>query len=190
MRPLDSRSTTHLPRRRKRRVVRREQLPWRSQAQEVARWWKGVLWLEGIVALGIVGRYGWHHHWPVHLRGWLTGGLQIIADPAHLAEVLLAVALAVVLVLWLVPKWQAAGSLGIGIENRFDRENEARKTLAQIVAGVFVLAGLYSSVNTFDLQQQGQITDRFTKAIDQLGALAPSGEWMRKESPRSTWRSG
>ena len=33
-----------------------------------------------------------------------------------------------------------------------------------------MLAGLYSSVQTFNLSRDGQITDRFTKAIEQLGA--------------------
>ena len=91
----------------------------------------------------------------------------------------------VVLALWLLPRWQAARSQGLTAGNRFDRENEARKTLAQIIGGVLVLAGLYSSLqtfslqqHTFDLQREGQITDRFTKAIDQLGAVetGPDGK--------------
>ena len=101
---------------------------------------------------------------------------------SHLPQLILVTALLVVLVLWFVPKLQAAHSQGVTPENRFDRENDARKTLAQIVGGIFVLAGLYSSVKTFDvqrqgttLQQEGQITDRFSKAIDQLGAVSPGG---------------
>ena len=48
-----------------------------------------------------------------------------------------------------------------------------------------MLAGLYSSLQTFSLQQhtfdlrrEGQVTDRFTKAIDQLGAVetGPDGK--------------
>lgn len=74
------------------------------------------------------------------------------------------------LAIWKLPVWQVARSTGLKSTTRFERENEARKTLAQIVAGVIVLAGLYSSVETFDLSRQGQITDRFTKAIEQLGA--------------------
>jgi hypothetical protein len=102
-----------------------------------------------------------------------------------LPVVLVVVGILVVLALWLLPKWQAARSRGLTDQNRFDRENEARKTLAQIIGGVFVLAGLYSSLQTFSLQQHtfelqraGQITDRFTKAIDQLGAVetGPDGK--------------
>jgi len=94
---------------------------------------------------------------------------SILTHP--LPEALFVVGMVVVLALWLLPRWQAARSRGLTTGNRFDRENEARKTLAQIIGGVFVLAGLYSSLQTFDLQREGQITDRFTKAIDQLGAV-------------------
>ena len=130
------------------------------------------------------------------LIAWLYSGKTHvwIAKPASskswiltqaLPEVLAAIAILVVLALWLLPKRQAARSQGLTAGNRFDRENEARKTLAQIIGGVLVLAGLYSSLQTFslqqrtfELQQQGQITDRFTKAIDQLGAVetGPDGK--------------
>jgi hypothetical protein len=43
-----------------------------------------------------------------------------------------------------------------------------------------VLAGLYSSLQTFDLQREGQITDRFTKAIDQLGAVETGADGKPK----------
>jgi hypothetical protein len=110
--------------------------------------------------------------------------MRMIADPANLPQLLFVIALLVVLALWWLPKLQATHSPGSAVENQFDRENEARKTLAQIIGGIFVLAGLYSSVKTFDLQRQGQITDRFTKAIDQLGALAPGGGSGKNESPK------
>jgi hypothetical protein len=80
----------------------------------------------------------------------------------------------VILLLWILPKMEVAG-LALCDKDRFDRENEARKTLAQILGGVFLLAGLYSSVKTFKLSRDGQITDRFTKAIEQLGAVEPPG---------------
>lgn len=80
----------------------------------------------------------------------------------------------VILLLWRLPKVEVAG-LALSDKDRFDRENEARKTLAQILGGVFLLAGLYSSVKTFKLSRDGQITDRFTKAIEQFGAVQPPG---------------
>lgn len=98
---------------------------------------------------------------------------------------LIFVGLVVTLLLWKLPKVQVARSKALTDENRFDRENEARKTLAQILGGVFLLVGLYSSMQTLNLSREGQaremqtlnlsregqITDRFTKAIEQLGAV-------------------
>jgi hypothetical protein len=62
----------------------------------------------------------------------------------------------------------------------FSLENEARKTLAQIIGGILVLVGLgftaenvrltqYTAENNQQIAREGQITDRFTKAISQLG---------------------
>jgi uncharacterized protein YjbI with pentapeptide repeats len=55
----------------------------------------------------------------------------------------------------------------------FSIENEARKTLSQIIGGFVVIVGLIlTGANlaiTSRLTQEGQITDRFTKAISQLG---------------------
>ena len=55
----------------------------------------------------------------------------------------------------------------------FSIENEARKTLSQIIGGFVVIVGLLISgasfITTTRLTQEGQITDRFTKAIAQLG---------------------
>jgi len=44
------------------------------------------------------------------------------------------------------------------------------QTLAQIAGGAALLVGLYFTRRTVQINQEGQITDRFTKAIDQLGA--------------------
>src|ERR1039458_1521742 len=82
----------------------------------------------------------------------------------------------------MIPQLQAARSRGLTPENQFERENEARKTLSQIVGGILLLAGLYSSMQNLALQteslvstREGQITDRFTKAIEQLGATDVTG---------------
>lgn len=45
-------------------------------------------------------------------------------------------------------------------------------TIAQVATGLFVLGGLYYTANTLRVTQEGQITDRFTKAIEQLGKTA------------------
>jgi hypothetical protein len=112
----------------------------------------------------------------VVLGGLLSLWSLWLVDQARVKEIfpelLTTTVLLVTFILWKLPRRQAARSLGLNVGNQFDRENEARKTLAQIIGGVLLLAGLYSSVRTLDLQREGQVTDRFTKAIDQLGAVS------------------
>jgi hypothetical protein len=76
-----------------------------------------------------------------------------------------------VALIWL-PKWQAA-RLYPTAQERFAVENEARKTLAQIIGGAAVLFGLYFTWGSLEVNREGQITDRFTKAITQLGEWGP-----------------
>jgi len=58
-----------------------------------------------------------------------------------------------------------------------DQINEYRKTLAQIIGGIVLLIGVYFTVRqiraterTVLISQEGQITERFTRAVDQLGS--------------------
>jgi hypothetical protein len=122
------------------------------------------------------------------LFGYEGAKSSILDKPSILPEPLIAVVVIVTLILalilWRFPKLQAARSRGLNADNQFDRENEARKTLAQIIGGLLLLAGLYSSMRTLDLQREGQVTDRFTKAIDQLGAVQSGGAGGEKEKPR------
>jgi len=91
------------------------------------------------------------------------------------------------LIVWLVPKWQVVKLRSLSPGDLFEQENEARRTISQIVGGIIILAGLYytsenlktaqraasqaetSAAESRDLTREGQITDRFTKAIGQLG---------------------
>jgi hypothetical protein len=53
--------------------------------------------------------------------------------------------------------------------------DDYRKTFAQIVGGLALLAGLYFTWRNVSIAEEGRITDRFTKAIDQLGANNSDG---------------
>jgi hypothetical protein len=53
-------------------------------------------------------------------------------------------------------------------------ENELRTVLVQIIGGVAVLVGLCVAYQNLMTLQDGQITDRFTKAVEQLGNQDPS----------------
>jgi hypothetical protein len=47
--------------------------------------------------------------------------------------------------------------------------------LAQILGGTALLSGLYFTWRTLQVNREGQITDRFTRAIDQLGKVDDEG---------------
>src|SRR5262249_10539170 len=85
------------------------------------------------------------------------------------------------LLLWEYPQWQVTA-----VRDRIDRidlESKSRQTLAQIVGVAVLLVGLYFTAQTprtsqetlqvnqetLRTTQESQITDRFTKAITQLG---------------------
>jgi hypothetical protein len=71
------------------------------------------------------------------------------------------------LVLWKLPQWQVVAVPEV--KDRLDLESKFRQTLAQILGGAALLIGLYFTSQTLLTTQEGQITDRFTKAITQLG---------------------
>jgi uncharacterized protein YjbI with pentapeptide repeats len=120
------------------------------------------------------------------------GGLWIFSAPAAVALGSYLLILVILALIWL-PKWQAARS-DLEKKEQFEAENEARKTLAEFVGGVALLVGLYftwanlqltqaTTAKTLEIAQEtlknsqaGQLADRFTKAVDQLGAVNDRGE--------------
>jgi hypothetical protein len=105
----------------------------------------------------------------------LRRGFSVVGRPAVIA----IFAACVILTLWWVPKEQVAPLRVAKVEPKevFKAENDARVTLAQILGGFAVLIGLYfawrniaATNNNLELAKEAQITERFTKAIDQLGS--------------------
>src|SRR5215469_16280479 len=106
----------------------------------------------------------------------------------YLLMLLAVVGLVALLILWKLPIWQVSRVQGLESKERFDRVNEARKTLATILGGIVLLAGFFGTwqnlkvaqekvaQETLRVSQEGQITDRFTKAIEQLGAVNAKDE--------------
>jgi hypothetical protein len=117
-----------------------------------------------------------------------------------------------VVALWLIPKWQVA-SFDLNNMERVSAENAARQTLTQILAGIVLFVGLYftwgnlkvaeqniqttqaTALKNLKLAHEGQITDRFTKAISQLAdekmAVRVGGiyalERIARDSERDHW---
>jgi uncharacterized protein YjbI with pentapeptide repeats len=71
--------------------------------------------------------------------------------------------------LWWLPARQAKPLADDTQIKRFDAENEARRTLAQVLGGALVLVSLFFTAKTLAISQEGQITDRFVKALELVG---------------------
>jgi uncharacterized protein YjbI with pentapeptide repeats len=95
----------------------------------------------------------------------------------------IGIAVTLGLILWIVPVVQATYfPANIPRAEIPALVNENRRTLAQGIAGFVLLLALYFTFRrtaalerTVEVAQQGQITERFTRAIDQLGATNDTG---------------
>jgi uncharacterized protein YjbI with pentapeptide repeats len=81
------------------------------------------------------------------------------------------------LLIWQIPKWQLKITKNNDSgEKHINLENELRKTVAQIFGGLLVLIGLYFTYEqlvaarvSIQVSQQTQLTDEYSKAVEQLG---------------------
>jgi hypothetical protein len=92
---------------------------------------------------------------------------------------LLGACVAALAVLWKLPLRVAARYPDLDAKARFEVENESRKTIAQIIGGAGLIATLYFTGLTFDLSRDRQLTERFEKANQQLGAVNKNDEPIR-----------
>jgi hypothetical protein len=98
-------------------------------------------------------------------------------------------ALLIVAFLWFVPQLQGEYfSQKVPAKERPALVNEYRRTWAQIIGGFGLLLGLYFTWRRIEISQQEleatrdqQVTERFTRAIDQLGATDNEGENKKLE---------
>jgi ABC-type Fe3+ transport system permease subunit len=100
--------------------------------------------------------------------GWMLAAAGVLA-------VLLLVVFVVPRLLY--PPPPAARFAGVAQEKRIELEtnrlklqNDARATLLQALAGGVLLLGAYFTWRQLGVTREGQITDRYTKAVDQLGS--------------------
>jgi len=113
-----------------------------------------------------------------------------------------ALAVAIGLALWLIPGSQVPSGV-TDVKERIELEDQFRRTLAQIIAGIVILAGVWAAwrrasavEKTVEVNREGQITERFTKAIELLGsdntAMCLGGiyalERIAKDSPKNDHR--
>jgi hypothetical protein len=101
---------------------------------------------------------------------------QTIARRYKVALLVLGGALvaAVLLVIIIkVPQRQAAswrGQPGVELKDLPKLENDARTTLIQGLGGLVLLVGLYLTLRNLQLTQYRQITEHYTRAVEQLGS--------------------
>lgn len=72
-----------------------------------------------------------------------------------------------------VPQQQAAswrGQPGVELKDLPKLENDARATLIQGLGGAVLLIGLYLTLKNLQLTQDRQITEHYTRAVEQLGS--------------------
>jgi hypothetical protein len=104
-----------------------------------------------------------------HSKSWSSTVAPFLqTNPSVVVVLIVSLALPLFwLLLWKLPQWQVAAVPEV--KDRIDLESKSRQTIAQILGGAALLVGLYFTSQTLRTTQEGQITDRFTKAIAQLG---------------------
>ena len=64
---------------------------------------------------------------------------------------------------------------GLPLKDQALLKNDFRKFLVQILGGAIVVFGLFVAYRRVKVMEDGQITEHFTRAIDQLGARNQEG---------------
>jgi Pentapeptide repeats (8 copies) len=64
-------------------------------------------------------------------------------------------------------------SRGLTSEQQLKAKNDARTTLVQAVGAAGLLGGLFFTYRTFRLTRSQQVTDRYIRAVEQLGSGSP-----------------
>lgn len=98
----------------------------------------------------------------------------------YIKYVLIIAPVLVLLLLWVVPVLEVAQRASdLAIQDKIELEDQLRATLAQIIGGLFLFSGAYFSWRSLVQNKEGQITDRFYKAVEQLGSAGPDNQAIR-----------
>jgi hypothetical protein len=96
------------------------------------------------------------------------GGRKAVTVWALVACAVIVVAL---LVLWVLPSVLTRHpSAGLGAAERLKAANDVRGSLAALLLAIGAAAGVWFTARTFRLNREGQVTERYTRAVDQIGA--------------------
>ena len=115
------------------------------------------------------------------LARWGASTRRLRKYPPRLGIGLAGVALLVLLLALIayLPAWllgvrdQGAEVARLSPQDRIKAINDLRGVFLQLLAGLGLVLTIYITARTFLLNRQGQVNDRFTKPIEQLGQTGP-----------------
>jgi hypothetical protein len=110
-----------------------------------------------LIALGLSENFG---------VGWLQPIWPTLAISAFVLSLV-----ACTIVWWLRHRRELSE---LGGKDKLSLHNELVRTLAQILGGAILLVGAYMTWRNVLIAQEGQITDRFNKAVEHLGSTLQS----------------
>jgi hypothetical protein len=97
-------------------------------------------------------------------------------DRALLAGAIAVGLLVIAVLVLLVPAWLVPSSVTPAQSQALQAQNDLRTTLLQSIGGLFLIAGVVATWrqvqltrHQLEILREGQITERFTRAIEQLG---------------------
>jgi hypothetical protein len=111
--------------------------------------------------------------WWQKLGPWARAGVVALGVVLAALGVMLAVLFALFVLKW-APEYLANDDL-TG-KRRAEDEGRNRTAVLAMLAGLIAVAGAIFTGLSYRLNQRGQITERFTRAIDQLGATDEAGK--------------
>jgi hypothetical protein len=103
---------------------------------------------------------------------WIrTVGSEVrdVAKRRSIVVIAFGVLVGVTLVVYVLPSLLVGPDDKLTVAERLKAENDLRATLIQALGGAALLAGLYFTGRTFQVNREAQATERFTRAIAQLG---------------------
>jgi hypothetical protein len=125
--------------------------------------WPALRWIWPLLVAGLL--IAWLHRPGVAATvAWLRRLPRAVAIGLLAAAALgLLVVVFVALPTWFVPD-------GAKVQDLYKARNDVRTTAVQATAGLVVLLGAYFTWRQLHTAREGQVTDRFTRAIDHLGS--------------------
>jgi hypothetical protein len=125
--------------------------------------WPALRWIWPLLVAGLL--IAWLHRPGVAATvAWLRRLPRAVAIGLLAAAALgLLVVVFVALPTWFVPD-------GAKVQDLYKARNNVRTTAFQATAGLVVLLGAYFTWRQLHTAREGQVTDRFTRAIDHLGS--------------------